>query len=384
MQRLADSYALTPREADLCTQLASGASLDLIARRATVKRSTLRSHLASCFSKFGVSSQPELVARVLQDLMASSLIDPPTPPPATTPFLDPEIHGHPRFATHRLHDDRILGYFEYGDPDGIPAIYLHGSLDSGLFLKSQRLSGHGVRLIAVERGGVGESTPNPDSSPEAYARDVLALADYLGLEQFAVIGRSMGSWDAVSVALAAPRRVRLLVLVSGRLPALREDPGGEALPARRALLDAVRHSSLLGHLMLRMAHLQLRLRGVEQFVATVDVPELELEMNLEPTFQRHLYATWMRCATFGYDATVEHLKLYRRPAAAAPWEGLETPTLLVHGDRDRNVPVDVLVEQTASFRHRRVLLLPGAGHNLVHLAMGQVLDLLRRAWTETG
>ena len=379
---LVEQFGLTPRELDLALKLAAGNSLDDLARASDVKKSTLRSQLASCFAKLDVASQPALVAKILMALFAQAQIVQAEEPPVLTPFLDTAIHGHPKFAKIALPDGRALGYFEYGDQDGLPVFYLHGSLDTGLFLRSQRLYGQGVRMIAVERPGIGESTYDPDNTPATYARDLVVLADHLGLDAFPVIGRSMGSWDAITLALEAPERVRLVVLAGGRIPPVAGNPHEEALPFHKLLYATVKNSSLMGELLLRTAYLQLRVRGIDQFIATSGVPEIEVEMGRDDMFRRHLYATWMRCCVSGFAATVAHHKLYQDAVGDPPWLDFPTPTVLVHGAEDRNVPLERILEQTASFQQRRVLVLPGVGHALIHVAMNEVLGATSDAWSE--
>jgi pimeloyl-ACP methyl ester carboxylesterase/DNA-binding CsgD family transcriptional regulator len=380
---LKNLFELTPREAQLCMQLASGASLDAIARTSDVKKTTLRTHLANCFAKLEVNSQPELVSLVLQSVFAGMQLDREKPgAPALTAHLLPELHGHPKFRTVELRDGRRLGYFEYGDRGGIPVIYLHGSMDCGLIMKTQHLEGRGVRLIAAERGGVGESSPPRDPRPSAYADDLMQLADALSLNAYAVVGRSMGSWDAIELCLADRARVRLLALASGRLPVERSDQHDAHPPFFRALYNAVWRSPTMGRLMLRTMQLQLLMKGPKHFLPEDGLPAIELELVRDEDYQRHMKAIWLRCALTGTDSTNAHLNLYRDPVENPPWKGLATPTLLIHGDADAVVPPDLVLKQTETFRDRKVVLLPGVGHRLVHVAMGQVLSIVRRAWED--
>jgi len=375
-----DQFGLTPSEAQLSLHLSGGASLDHAADQMGVRKSTARTHLANTFGKLGVNSQPELVSLVLHSVFAAAHLALDTPaPPHLTPYLDPELHGYPRFSKLTLPDSRQLGYFEYGDLQGIPAIYLHGSLDSALFAKSQRLHGNGVRLIAPERPGVGESTFDRDVTPDSYARDLMHLADHLCLDEYAVIGRSMGSWDATALAVADPR-ARLLVMVSGRLPVASRDQINPQLPIYKALFNSVWHSATMGRLMLRAMQLQLMVKGPQQFMPEAGLPDVERALVRDPTHQRHMRAVWLRSALNGPEPTHIHLRLYQQPVQNPIWEGLQTPTLLIHGAEDPDAPLEQLLEQTSSFARREVSVLPGIAHRVVHVAMGEVLRQVAERW----
>ncbi len=72
------------------------------------------------------------------------------------------------------------------------------------------------RVLAVDLRGRGESDRPADGYGFAYhARDVLALADALRLESFAVVGHSFGATAAAYLASIRPDRVQAVVLMDG-------------------------------------------------------------------------------------------------------------------------------------------------------------------------
>jgi len=97
--------------------------------------------------------------------------------------------------------------------DSIPLIVMHGLLGS-----SRNWQAHGKALARWRRVFLLDLR-NHGSSPWAermdypvMASDVLALADRLGLEQFQLLGHSMGGKVAMAVALEAPERVERAVI----------------------------------------------------------------------------------------------------------------------------------------------------------------------------
>jgi pimeloyl-ACP methyl ester carboxylesterase len=75
-----------------------------------------------------------------------------------------------------------------------------------------------VRLIALDRPGVGGSDPQPTRSITGYAADVAEVLDQLGLERPAVGGLSNGGMYAMAIAGELPHRVSRVVPVNPTIP----------------------------------------------------------------------------------------------------------------------------------------------------------------------
>jgi pimeloyl-ACP methyl ester carboxylesterase len=117
----------------------------------------------------------------------------------------------------RSADGRQLAVRVSDNPAGLPVVYLHGTPGSrvGPFPRGRVLYELGVRLISFDRPGYGGSDRQPGRRVASVARDVEAIADHLGLDTFAVVGRSGGGPHALACAALLPDRVtRAGVLVS--------------------------------------------------------------------------------------------------------------------------------------------------------------------------
>ncbi|HET9173032.1 MAG TPA: alpha/beta hydrolase [Actinospica sp.] len=112
-------------------------------------------------------------------------------------------------STVRTRDGRALRYAEHGDPSGKPVILMHGTPGSrlGPIPRASRLYPLGVRVIAYDRPGYGGSDRYPDRAVAHAAADVADLADELGLERFALVGRSGGGPHVLACAALLPDRV---------------------------------------------------------------------------------------------------------------------------------------------------------------------------------
>jgi len=113
-------------------------------------------------------------------------------------------------ASFTLPDGRKIGYAQYGNPNGKPIISLHGILGSRLesALFDTDAKALGARIIAIERPGIGLSSPDPRPLKERkvldHAKDVEALAEHLQLQEYAVLGTSGGGPYALACAHSLP------------------------------------------------------------------------------------------------------------------------------------------------------------------------------------
>jgi pimeloyl-ACP methyl ester carboxylesterase len=116
----------------------------------------------------------------------------------------------------RLRDGRRLGFRIYGDPDGTPILFLHGTPGSRLKFSIAHEAGRelGLAIVAPDRWGYGLTEAPPAPSLRAFGDDMGALMDRLGRRRFAVGGISGGGPYAAAVAACLPSRVTALALVS--------------------------------------------------------------------------------------------------------------------------------------------------------------------------
>lgn len=122
--------------------------------------------------------------------------------------------------TLALADGRTLAYCECGDGAGFPVFVFHGGIGSRGFglLFGDAATERGVRIVSPDRPGYGRSDPRPSRRLLDWPDDVTALADRLGIEQFAVLGVSGGGPYAAACAYALPDRVSTAGLVSSLGP----------------------------------------------------------------------------------------------------------------------------------------------------------------------
>jgi pimeloyl-ACP methyl ester carboxylesterase len=117
---------------------------------------------------------------------------------------------------HFVHDGRRIAYRDLGSGPRV-LVMTHGLLmDGRMFSRlAPTVAAHGHRIVLVDMFGHGASDQPHDmtaySMPQ-FGADVIALLDHLGIQQAVVGGTSLGANVSLEAAVAAPERVRALVI----------------------------------------------------------------------------------------------------------------------------------------------------------------------------
>jgi pimeloyl-ACP methyl ester carboxylesterase len=123
-------------------------------------------------------------------------------------------------STIRLRDGRALGLMETGWRDGPTIFHFHGHGSSRLEVRllDETAARLGVRLIGLDRPGIGCSDAKADFRILDWPDDVQEAADQLGIERFAVEGLSAGGIYALACAYKIPHRLTACGLISSTAP----------------------------------------------------------------------------------------------------------------------------------------------------------------------
>ena len=107
-----------------------------------------------------------------------------------------------------------LQYAETGHADGEPIIMLHGYTDSWYsYARVLPELAPKYRGISITQRGHGDSDRPGSYTGDDFAADVDGLMQALGIERATIVGHSMGSFVAQTVAIRYPHRVKKLVLI---------------------------------------------------------------------------------------------------------------------------------------------------------------------------
>jgi pimeloyl-ACP methyl ester carboxylesterase len=132
--------------------------------------------------------------------------------------------GRERFE---LPDGRRMSYSLYGAGAGPWVVVLDGPGSRGLAAGAAPAAAElGIRLLAPDRPGFGETDVPPDAGIAEWPRDCAALLGRLGIERFGVLSQSGGTPYALSIAAAMPERVTAVAMLGAIAPT--DDPASVA------------------------------------------------------------------------------------------------------------------------------------------------------------
>jgi len=115
-------------------------------------------------------------------------------------------------------DGRTLACLEVGDSSGPLVIHNHGGPSSRLEARlfAGAATKNRLRLVCVDRPGIGQSSRQTNRSYAGWADDLTAIADALGHQEFGVTGWSEGGpWALAAAAYIDPLRLRHVSSIAG-------------------------------------------------------------------------------------------------------------------------------------------------------------------------
>jgi pimeloyl-ACP methyl ester carboxylesterase len=111
---------------------------------------------------------------------------------------------------------------DYGTPDGIPVLFVHGNVSSSTFWEEMLLAlPEGFRGIAPDLRGYGESETLPVDATRGlrdFSDDLYSLVQTLALETVCLVGHSFGGGVTMQYTIDYPQTVRSLTLVAPASP----------------------------------------------------------------------------------------------------------------------------------------------------------------------
>jgi pimeloyl-ACP methyl ester carboxylesterase len=269
-------------------------------------------------------------------------------------------------GTARLPDDRKISFAEYGDPRGRPIIWLHGTPGGRRQIPEEgRIAAleTGVRLIAVDRPGVGRSTPHLYESVLDFATDLDFVADVLGLGDFALIGLSGGGPYLLGAAYALTPRVKAAAVLGGVAPTVGADAADGGIVALTA-----RFQPLLTRFRVPLAFAvgslvsALRPVGTPALIAFALLqPAGDRRVLNRPEFRAMFLDDIFGGSTHGLRAPVYDIVLFGRDWGFSVRD-VKIPIRWWHGDADHIIPFRHGQHMVSLLPDAELFVLPGESH----------------------
>jgi len=291
----------------------------------------------------------------------------------------------PRFeGVVPLRDGRREGFAEFGDPAGRPVVWLHGTPGARRQIPDEArvyAAANGIRLLGIDRPGVGLSTPYVYPQIRDFASDLATIADALDIEDMAIVGLSGGGPFALAAGAVLGTRVRAVGVLGGVAPTKGPDSIDGGLVA-----VGVRCAPLLrvGRL-----PLSLSLAALLRTLGPLASPLVDLYARVSPSGDRRLLNRAEIKAMFIDDLFGLTRHRFEGPIAdviafTEDWgfrlEEVRTPVVWWHGDADHIVPFSHGVHMTERLPHSQLRVLSGESH-LAGLGIArEILETMLEMW----
>lgn len=283
-------------------------------------------------------------------------------PASATILVRPQVGA----GSVRLGDGRTLGFDDVGARHGVPVLYFHGFGSSRIIRHpddsiAERL---GIRLIAVDRPGIGGSSGWPGRTMLDWPADVVALADALGLERFAVLGWSGGGPYALACAWALPHRVVAAGVISSPAPLVGAGSTEYLTRGHRAAARAAGAAPWMVRLaMWRWARQQQRDPERHLDEAVAKMIEADRVVIADPRVRAMMLTNAREMYRQGNRGVYDEALIVSREWGFA-LDAILVPVIIWHGEADPTVPVAMgrfLARQVPASRTR---IYPGDGHQV--------------------
>jgi pimeloyl-ACP methyl ester carboxylesterase len=269
----------------------------------------------------------------------------------------------PRFWT--TDEGQRVAWDEYGDPAGRPLIYAHGWPSSRL---QARLLHHlarerGMRVLALDRPGIGQSTHQPGRTLESWPSLVAAFADAQGIGSFTQLGVSGGGPYVLACAAMLPKRVAASAVLCGAVPVTGQNRRG-LHPAYRTLIPLRKLPRCLIspqlHIAARLATGDPEHAPLSWILHALPAADRVLLMD-HPGLWRVLAASFREGVRQGGKGVMDDAEIYFHEWKI-PLENVTQPIRYWHGGRDGNISADMVRDFVARIPGARLDVDADEGH----------------------
>ena len=153
-----------------------------------------------------------------------------------------------------LPDERTLGYAFYGPRGGKPVLYFHGTPSSRLEPQLLNIWGtplddllqqYNIRLIAVDRPGMGLSSFHADKNFASFAHDVNVLLQQLSIQKCSILCWSGGGPYALAMAHLYPQSITTVCMIAAIAGSFGDKEVYEQMGWNKMYFNSARYTPML-------------------------------------------------------------------------------------------------------------------------------------------
>jgi non-heme chloroperoxidase len=248
-------------------------------------------------------------------------------------------------------DGTEIYYKDWGE--GQPVVFSHGWPltadawdDQMLFLAE-----HGYRCIAHDRRGHGRSSqPWEGNEMDTYADDLASVVNALNLKDAIHVGHSTGGGEVARyIGRHGTKRVAKAVLIGAVPPLLLKteaNPGG--IPIE--VFDQLRAGVLADR---------------SQFFKDFTTPFYGANRPASKVSQGLRDSFWMQSMMGGFKNEFDCIKAFSETDFTEDLKKFDVPTLILHGDDDQIVPIDVTARRSVELiKGAKLVVYEGGEHGM--------------------
>lgn len=238
-----------------------------------------------------------------------------------------------------LPNGKTLGYAEYGSINGFPVLFFHGL--PGSRLEAVKLHHAAikmsVRLIGLDRPGMGLSSIQKDRTILDWAEDIAEFATVLNLKTFSIIGHSGGAPYVAACAYRIPEKMHKAVIVSGIAPLTYQDAITSLQKSQKYILWMIQYCPIILKWMMRSSfkalqkpdHLKKMLK---------QLPDVDKKVFENIQHQDWMIQSLKEAFRQNAEGVVNDFKLLPKP-----WEfnleEIRCPLTIWQGGKDQQAPI---------------------------------------------
>jgi non-heme chloroperoxidase len=247
-----------------------------------------------------------------------------------------------------------LYYKDWGPRNGPVVTFSHGWPLSSDSWESQMifLASKGYRVVAHDRRGHGRSSqPWDGNDMDHYADDLATLINTLDLKEVTLVGFSTGGGEVARyIGRHGTKRVKKAVLISAVPPLMlktADNPNG--LPLE--VFDGIRNGQLANRAQLYRDIASGPFYGFNR-------PGAKVSQGLVDSW-------WAQGMQGGHKNTFDSIAAFSATDFRGDLKKFDVPTLVIHGDDDQIVPLDISGKASAGLiKGAKLIVYPGAPHGL--------------------